>query len=45
MAEEDGWIKIKTKIEGLASSLKGISDLGLGFTTFRNQQVVKEKLT
>lgn len=27
---DDGYIKIKTKIEGLADSLKGIKDLGLG---------------
>lgn len=27
---DDGYIKIKTKIEGLAESLKGIKDLGLG---------------
>ena len=30
MAGDDGYIKIKTKIEGLADSLKGIKDLGLG---------------
>ena len=30
MANDDGYIKIKTKIEGLADSLKGIKDLGLG---------------
>lgn len=27
---DDGYIKIKTKIEGLAESLKGIKDLGIG---------------
>ena len=30
MAGEDGYIKINTKIEGLADALKGIKDLGLG---------------
>ena len=33
---DDGYIKIKTKIEGLAASLKGITDLGLGVFGLKN---------
>ena len=33
---DDGYIKIKTKIEGLAASLKGITDLGMGVFGLKN---------
>ena len=32
MAIEDGFVRIKTKIDGLAKTLAGFKELGLGLT-------------